>query len=444
MPFVAIYNQAKICSLDIPYNQWVTLKKDGATFKCLDCGEQMHPKTINRTGTQFFAHNKLSPNCSFSQGESDAHIIAKAQIYNTLKQVATKYNLTHIGVEQYGESFRTDVWAETNDTIYLFEIQISNIPYNALIERSLNFYNFKTDKKIIPIWIFKRIPDINKNDRIPSKIYNLRKLEFSVFCESRCRICHNQHGLTYNTKYREICNPKRLDFINFKECIINKYCAGKEHNNIKRDYDLNALRYTPPDELIYFKKCGIIIDHISNKEFINDCYNNPLKVSKLEIISYINHILSGNQERLLQQQDHTLNNIDLYFKEIDTSLKTFINLVYKEIHSTINEIKEREENESKKQQIKYKGETDQQKLFVAGFGHTAHRFVELNTLFSRKYDPDQAISDFWQEFYSEHNFDKRIKLVLEKVFDVSIHGNPTLVYVGNILVYKRPGGVVNA
>ncbi len=456
MPFVAKQNQTRICSLDIPYEHWNTLKQNGGVFNCLDCGEQMHPKTINRTGTQFFAHNKLSPNCLSSQGESDAHIIAKEQLYNALKQVETQFNLINVGVEQWGESFRTDVWAETKNAIYLFEIQISNISYDTLIERSLKFYNLKTDKKIIPIWIFKRIPDVNKNNKIPSVHYPLYKYHPSTFCRYVCKICHRQIGdgiiaFGYYDKYREICNPKINDLRIFKEDLINKIHIENGRQYIIRDDVLNELRYTPSDELNYFKKCGIVISSISNKKFFADCYKNAIEINEQPLKTFIYNVFCGNQILQLLHQEQILKKINVIFNKLDDELKIFTHKIYFEISNEITIIKNKENEDEKqrkedleKQHIKFNEEINQQRLFIEWFGSTAHTLVELNNLSSRKYDPDQAISDFWHEFHSEDNLNQRIRFILKEFFDTPIYGNPNYVFTGHILIYKKVAGVVSA
>lgn len=79
MPLVALTNGERIVSTALDMETARAQPK--GTYTCPGCDKAMHPKRIERTGTQFFAHY-TDTGCSHGKGESPAHLHLKEVVHD--------------------------------------------------------------------------------------------------------------------------------------------------------------------------------------------------------------------------------------------------------------------------------------------------------------------------------------------------------------------------
>ena len=184
MPFKASVDGINTISSFLTETEWEELKQSKPVIKMLCCGNPGHMKK-NKYGTKYFVHNRRG-DCD-SEPESQEHLILKDRLAK-LCQIYTSI----VDVERVGTDWKADVYAEKEDQKYIFEIQLSRIPVEEIIERSNKYIR----DEIIPIWIVKKW-----NNHVldsPKDRFSIKNLPNSVVFD---------HYLNYLRKYGFLVVP---------------------------------------------------------------------------------------------------------------------------------------------------------------------------------------------------------------------------------------------
>ena len=147
MPLSAIYKGERLDAPLMPSNDWKQLKasaeKKELVCRAPDCRSTMIPKTVSRTGTQFFAHkaNSASENCAFGAGESVKHLQLKTVVAEAVGRSDWTPQIEHI-IKREGRHPKAivDVLAIPpnclNRNPVAFEIQLSSQSEERYEERT--------------------------------------------------------------------------------------------------------------------------------------------------------------------------------------------------------------------------------------------------------------------------------------------------------------------
>lgn len=122
-------------------------KKGEVKYLCSVCHEPVTLATSHRD-TQFFKHLPGS-NCPNSQGESLEHARLKSAVYKLCKSLGWDTD-----IEVAGPDWRADVLATDGTRKVAFEVQLSGITGETLVERS---EKYKRDG-ITSVWLLKKFP----------------------------------------------------------------------------------------------------------------------------------------------------------------------------------------------------------------------------------------------------------------------------------------------
>ena len=157
MPLSAIYKEERLDAPFMSSNDWKQLKASPEKKELIcrdpDCRSTMIPKTISRTGTQFFAHkaNSTSENCAFGARESVKHLQLKTVVAEAIGESDWTPQIEHI-IKQEGTHPKAIVDALAIPPSYLdrnpvaFEIQLSSQSEERYEERTNRYTaaNFET------------------------------------------------------------------------------------------------------------------------------------------------------------------------------------------------------------------------------------------------------------------------------------------------------------
>lgn len=238
MPFKAYVDGKVVISSFISKDEWDEIKKMKLPIKMHCCENDGYMKR-NKYGTQFFVHNNKK-NCNYKP-ESAEHLALKDEIAKCLH----KNGCDFIDVERKGPDWIADIYAEHRGKKYAFEIQISKIDRETIIERSKKYVN----SGIHPVWILKKNKNFNfdhKNKWFSFNCIN-QTIELSDYLEY-----FRKDGIivtTVNNFDEVLIGNTKIDALNDKtielDCFLNEIISGEyalkcstEIDNICRKYAL--------------------------------------------------------------------------------------------------------------------------------------------------------------------------------------------------------------
>ncbi len=139
-------------------------------FFCPQCQEEVLLKVGDIMIPHFSHKSNTSCSASFSEGESEQHLLGKAHLYHLLNQVTEKVEL-----EPYFKEIaqRPDLLVEKANRLYPIEFQCSVISIPQIQKRTMGFIN----ANMKPIWILHTPEKLKK---IPQGV---QKIHFSKFEE---------------------------------------------------------------------------------------------------------------------------------------------------------------------------------------------------------------------------------------------------------------------
>ncbi|WP_192797479.1 competence protein CoiA [Psychrobacillus glaciei] len=122
--------------------------KNSTTFLCIQCQEEVILKN-GMINIPHFAHKRKSEcSYSFSEGETEEHLIGKLQLYDLFKRLHVKAQLEPFlpSIKQ-----RPDILISWKETMFAIEFQCSQISSYVINERSKGYRG----QTILPIWILR-------------------------------------------------------------------------------------------------------------------------------------------------------------------------------------------------------------------------------------------------------------------------------------------------
>jgi len=151
MPFKALCNGIPVISADFLAPDWLKEKnwarKGDVVYICPSCHESVTLATSHRD-TQFFKHPR-DTKCPNSQRESFEHERLKMAVYRLCKKLGWQTD-----IEAAGPDWQADVLATDETRKVAFEVQLSGITGEVLVERS---EKYRRDG-IIVVWLLKSFP----------------------------------------------------------------------------------------------------------------------------------------------------------------------------------------------------------------------------------------------------------------------------------------------
>lgn len=135
--------------------------KTNAPFACPQCGDPVILKT-GKKKINYFAHeNPVS--CKFATGENDAHRQCKLEIYRGLQR---EPNVTNVALEVPMGTNRPDVFATISGVPVAIEVQISALPIETIMQRTIDYYR----NGVCVLWVLPWTPKLD-GDRYAPKIW---------------------------------------------------------------------------------------------------------------------------------------------------------------------------------------------------------------------------------------------------------------------------------
>jgi len=156
MPFKAILNDIVVNALDVPRDEWRSLRGTKYDVRMLCCGEKGHCRT-SKLGTQHFYHARKGTTAACS--ETEEHRECKRIIYETAKSEGYKAE-----IEATGNGWRADVLVKTGEQDYAFEVQLSRQALDETLSRSRALLR---DGKT-PVWLMKPPMELAVEKRVPA------------------------------------------------------------------------------------------------------------------------------------------------------------------------------------------------------------------------------------------------------------------------------------
>lgn len=231
MGFKCVLNEKHIYSFSFTDEEWYALKADyrnqGLKISC--CSTDCVPKE-NQLGTRFFAHKKLS-DCPFSEiSVSKEHQYLKYIISRSLVQMGWHVEHDKAGTTPTGSTWIADIYAEKNNSRFIFEIQWDDGPAEAALAK----YHMFRESGIKAAW-FMRISPSKGFPYITYKAMNEIKVPAFPFKYEKkekqfqiTNLSKPDEGSNYNYNYEslEVCS------------FIQKLFSGEIHilGNPKSSY----------------------------------------------------------------------------------------------------------------------------------------------------------------------------------------------------------------
>ncbi len=420
MPLVAVTpDGSRVHSFDYTPAEWKAekaRKRIGAvSFACPYCHDPMAPKTSPR-GNFFFAHYPNSDCLVTTKPETEEHIRLKESIYRLCRKLG--YQATIEARDPAGE-WIADVLVAGGSGAYAFEVQLSSITGEVLVERSRKYQT----SGVVPVWLLRKFP-------------------------AECPFRAPRETFVYLDRIQGASLPEWVPLEKIDAHAISDHY-----------YRVRPERWSISQEVTYWVRVDAILATFDEAD--RDHQRIILKRKNTTLIDVVARALTGDIERdfersleysLKRYEEHQYAEAasakahDLYVAEELVRVRgDRIQKLEAERLRRVHAEERRRIEAALREEARTLIETYQrgfwwvtEDMFDIDAAIARRRAIEEAERLAREKAHQERVAAFWKMYLSDDATYARIRFFLDRFFGMPVHVRPTVISKRGIVIYREP------